>query len=429
MVTSNGYFKEISILGLTTYHIFFNYYPKCLKSLIREKILPTDFQRIKLYFYQLIETLAFLQTHGIAHRDIKPENVLLDDKEEKVVLSDFGIAGKIKEMVNDRKFSGTYYSPEWMKLWYKNEDPSDTMDFIKTDSFNLGLVTLEMAGIGVNFSKSKDFDEYVKDLEGKIGVFKSKFQKEINENEDNLNFSKDLEDLLKVNPEDRADFLKIFFLRWKLEDKGKLKYNILVEDMNENELIRFSMKKIKIMREIYDSLGDFLTSIESKPIKDLQFTKSVIKRHQLIKDLSSINYPKALLFRGIQFKYGILVTRNISKAKQLFEKVLEFKENGYCLYLLGTIQKDEHEISFKPNKLTRKDLIFLSKMAEKAERFHDFVVLMRKIVLKHPDLTVEERDMFYKGHKSLLSRLRTTRGSLVSLQEPHEYYSRIQKRN
>ena len=50
----HGYFKEVSMLGLTTYHIFFNYYQKTLKSAIRKKILCTDFQKIKNYFYQLI---------------------------------------------------------------------------------------------------------------------------------------------------------------------------------------------------------------------------------------------------------------------------------------------------------------------------------------------------------------------------------------
>ena len=419
----HGYFKEVSKLGQTTYHIFFNFYQKTL----RKKILSNDFQKIKQYFYQLIETLAFLQTHGIAHRDIKPENILLDDKEEKLFLCDFGIAVKTKEMVHEAKFRGTYYSPEWMELCYKNKDPSAIFDFFKTDSFNLGLVTLEMAGICVNFSKNNDFDEYVKDLKGKIGDFKSKFQKEIKENEDHLNFFRDLKDLLKVNPKDRADFLKIFLKRWKkLEDKEKLKYNVLVEDMNKKELIRFSVKKIQIMREIYDSLGDFFTSIESKRIEDQQFTKLVIKRHQLIEDLSLINYPKALLFRGIQFKYGIVVTRNISIARELFVKVLELEENGYCLYFLGTIQP-EHEISFKTKKVTRKDLIFLSKMAEEAERFQDLVVLMRELVLKHPDLTVEERDIFFKAHKSLLSRLRTTRRFICSLEENHPNHMNILK--
>ena len=346
----HGYFKEVSMLGLTTYHIFFNYYQKTLKSAIRKKILCTDFQKIKNYFYQLIETLAFLQSCGIANRDIKPENVLLDDKEEKLFLTDFGIAVKIKEMVHNGKFSGTYYSPEWMKLRYeqKEEDPSAHFNLFTTDSFNLGLVTLEMGGVSVDFSKNTTFDEYVKDLEGKIGVFKDKFEKEIKETVENQEFLSDLESLLRVNPHERADFLKIFVPRWKFENEEKVKYNILIEDMNRQEIVRFSVKKIQIMKEIYESLDGFLISLESKQMEE-NFTKLVKKRHKLIEKLSWINYPKALFFRGIQFKFGLNVEKNVSTAKELFEKALELEENAYSLYLLGTIydEKKDYQNSFK----------------------------------------------------------------------------------
>jgi glycogen synthase kinase 3 beta len=47
---------------------------------------------VKLWAYQLLKSLVFMHSRGIAHRDIKPQNVLIDDKTGGLRLCDFGAA-------------------------------------------------------------------------------------------------------------------------------------------------------------------------------------------------------------------------------------------------------------------------------------------------------------------------------------------------
>jgi len=51
---------------------------------------------IKLYMYQLLRSLAYIHSLGIAHRDIKPQNLLLDPHNHILKLCDFGSAKKLE---------------------------------------------------------------------------------------------------------------------------------------------------------------------------------------------------------------------------------------------------------------------------------------------------------------------------------------------
>ena len=50
---------------------------------------------VKLYSYQLIRSLAYMQGLGICYRDVKPQNVLVDPTTHVVKLCDFGSAKKL----------------------------------------------------------------------------------------------------------------------------------------------------------------------------------------------------------------------------------------------------------------------------------------------------------------------------------------------
>eukprot|EP00005_Dracoamoeba_jomungandri_P009559 CAMPEP_0174264572 /NCGR_PEP_ID=MMETSP0439-20130205/22901_1 /TAXON_ID=0 /ORGANISM="Stereomyxa ramosa, Strain Chinc5" /LENGTH=279 /DNA_ID=CAMNT_0015350501 /DNA_START=122 /DNA_END=958 /DNA_ORIENTATION=- len=70
-------------------------------SLIFEYVNNTDFKElyptltdldIRHYIYELLKALDFAHSHGIMHRDVKPHNVMIDHRERKLRLIDWGLA-------------------------------------------------------------------------------------------------------------------------------------------------------------------------------------------------------------------------------------------------------------------------------------------------------------------------------------------------
>lgn len=64
-------------------------YPENLRDIIEEEY---DYRMLLDYLFQLCDGLAYVHDRGVVHRDIKPENILVDSKNRRVVLADFGIA-------------------------------------------------------------------------------------------------------------------------------------------------------------------------------------------------------------------------------------------------------------------------------------------------------------------------------------------------
>ncbi|MEM3342152.1 MAG: protein kinase, partial [Thermoplasmata archaeon] len=76
---------------------------------------PPEIQKVEKWFLQLLEAVEMLHSKNIVHRDITPANILYDEKNDRVVMIDFGTAHeKVMETIMGASmvFTGGYSAPE-----------------------------------------------------------------------------------------------------------------------------------------------------------------------------------------------------------------------------------------------------------------------------------------------------------------------------
>jgi serine/threonine protein kinase/tetratricopeptide (TPR) repeat protein len=110
---------------------------KTLKGLLVEKA-PFSWDQVADMIAQVAEAMDYAHRKGIIHRDIKPANIIVTTADEKVKITDFGIA-KIasSNLTTTGQFLGTpnYMSPEQV-----SGSPVDG----RSDIFSLGVVLYEL---------------------------------------------------------------------------------------------------------------------------------------------------------------------------------------------------------------------------------------------------------------------------------------------
>ncbi|CAD8178505.1 unnamed protein product [Paramecium octaurelia] len=79
-------------------NLVMEYVPETLSKMIRQmrkqkQCIPAPL--IKLYSYQMIRALLYLQAIGICHRDIKPQNILVNLETNVLKICDFGSAKRL----------------------------------------------------------------------------------------------------------------------------------------------------------------------------------------------------------------------------------------------------------------------------------------------------------------------------------------------
>lgn len=79
----------------TYLNLVMEYVPQTVHAILKEqwktgKLFPLI--TTKIYFFQILRSIAYLHSLGITHRDVKPQNILLHPGSNKVKLCDFGSA-------------------------------------------------------------------------------------------------------------------------------------------------------------------------------------------------------------------------------------------------------------------------------------------------------------------------------------------------
>jgi len=110
---SDGYEEQNSELLIVTEYISGD-----LRDLLkRHRQQPIELPLIRKIMWQLLQALTFMHSRDVLHRDLKPENILYDEKAERAVICDLGLA-RPKDICMTGYVSTRYYrAPEVMLTW------------------------------------------------------------------------------------------------------------------------------------------------------------------------------------------------------------------------------------------------------------------------------------------------------------------------
>ena len=115
------------------FYVIMEFCPKgdFFEFIIDNKKLP---EKIAAYYIrQVLETLKYVHSFGIAHRDLKPENLLLD-QDNNIKISDFGLSRYVNKqgLVDTPCGSPCYASPECLS--------GQSYDGCKSDIWSCGVI-------------------------------------------------------------------------------------------------------------------------------------------------------------------------------------------------------------------------------------------------------------------------------------------------
>jgi eukaryotic-like serine/threonine-protein kinase len=105
-----------------------------------DRVGPLEGKEILRIAIQIASGLAAAHEQGVIHRDIKPANILLEDRVERALITDFGLARTVDDasLTHTGVIAGT---PHYMSPQQANGDTTDH----RTDLFSLGSVLYFMA--------------------------------------------------------------------------------------------------------------------------------------------------------------------------------------------------------------------------------------------------------------------------------------------
>ena len=216
------YVEDIGFSGIS-YHLVFDYFPISLRNIIEDlknqkekQVFPI--KKLLNFFKNLINSLAFLQSFKICHRDLKPDNLLLDEQSQNIYLIDFSESKEIITYASDNTKneltlvgSPKYFSPELYNAFKNNTNLK--INPFKSDVFSFGLIFLEL-GILKLPQRDNNLDVFATNIKDSIEIFKKSYDNIQHEPIDDKEFKYFVEILgksLQINPDERPDFIDLFF--------------------------------------------------------------------------------------------------------------------------------------------------------------------------------------------------------------------------
>ena len=186
--------------------------------------IEAKIKKVCYYFRQIISSIEYIHSLGIAHRDLKPENILINSKDE-IKLIDFGLSKRNKnneniKLLKTRCGSPFYCSPEMVsgKKYYGNI----------SDIWSLGVILYYMVFSELPFYDVDSERLYKKILQGKYDIPKDK-----NKNKNSVKDAIDLiNKMLQKEPKNRIKINEI-----KEHKFFKMENNVLYIGINIDEII------------------------------------------------------------------------------------------------------------------------------------------------------------------------------------------------
>ena len=131
-----------------------------------KKIKPDSAIKFALWMY---ETLSYIHELGWVHSDIKPDNIMIDEKNDRFVLIDFGLScffkeKKLRVSCNPEGNGGTidYFSPELLdRSFIRKADhslPDSLKIFEKSDVWAASMTIYSLLHRGIPWSGRNTYD-------------------------------------------------------------------------------------------------------------------------------------------------------------------------------------------------------------------------------------------------------------------------------
>ena len=232
------------------------------------------------FFQQIIDGVEYLHLSNITHRDLKPENLLLDNK-KRIRISDFGLSNmtdKIDSLLETPCGTPSYAPPEMLR--------GEKYNGVYSDIWSCGIILYTMLVGNLPCAESKEDLIYEN-----IMTHNYYFPENISDEAIDL-----IENMLKVDPNERYDFEQIKSHPWFNLVEPKLKpgivygvHKIPVDENILNKVEEYGYDKNKCLKSLENYSYDSNCSIYYLTLK--KFTR---ENKSSISDLFSSEYLKYL---------------------------------------------------------------------------------------------------------------------------------------